>query len=248
MKDYYYILGINENADLKEIQKAYRKLAVKFHPKENSKDAFYTHYFRNISEAYQVLSDQHRRYRYDKQRDDFFNTPRSKKRKVNVPPPVITSFFASKKACHVDDLITLSWEVLNADSIHINPIGQVASNGSQTIRLQEDKMQGPNILFDIQASNTEGAQSVSKQVEITNLDYYKETKAVPQYDTPEGPSKKKKVPQQRKKKKRKKQASTQTNPPTRRSRNQTSAYIMVGAMIFLIVVMLYIIYSLNPFL
>lgn len=58
-KDYYNILELNRNCTQEEISQAFRRLALKFHPKRNSnKDfAINNHYFNNISEAYEVLSD-----------------------------------------------------------------------------------------------------------------------------------------------------------------------------------------------
>jgi len=65
-KDYYEILGINRNADEKEIKKAYRKLAKQYHPdtyKGDKKDA--EEKFKEISEAYEVLIDKDKRAKYD---------------------------------------------------------------------------------------------------------------------------------------------------------------------------------------
>ena len=62
--DYYKILGLEKNADQKEIKKAYRKLALKYHPDKNpSKNA--EEKFKDISEAYAVLSDNNKRKMYD---------------------------------------------------------------------------------------------------------------------------------------------------------------------------------------
>ena len=55
-KDYYEILGVNKNADEKEVKSAYRKLARKYHPDVN-KDASSSGKFKDINEAYEVLSD-----------------------------------------------------------------------------------------------------------------------------------------------------------------------------------------------
>ena len=63
-RDYYDILGVNKNADKTEIKKAYRKLALKYHPDKNpSKEA--EEMFKDISEAYAVLSDDEKRKMYD---------------------------------------------------------------------------------------------------------------------------------------------------------------------------------------
>ncbi len=65
-KDYYETLDINKKADEKEIKKAYRKLAKKYHPdtyKGDKKDA--EEKFKEISEAYEVLIDKDKRAKYD---------------------------------------------------------------------------------------------------------------------------------------------------------------------------------------
>ena len=66
-RDYYEVLGVDRTADEKEIKKAYRKLARKYHPdvaEEDEKEEA-TEKFKEISEAYAVLSDEEKRQRYD---------------------------------------------------------------------------------------------------------------------------------------------------------------------------------------
>ncbi|ODS35539.1 MAG: molecular chaperone DnaJ [Candidatus Altiarchaeales archaeon WOR_SM1_86-2] len=64
-KDYYELLGVDRNAARDEIKKAYRKLALKYHPDRN-KDAGAEEKFKEISEAYAVLSDDTKRAQYDR--------------------------------------------------------------------------------------------------------------------------------------------------------------------------------------
>lgn len=64
-RDYYDILGVERNADEKEIKKAYRKIALKFHPDKNPDDKVAEEKFKEAAEAYEVLSDQNKRARYD---------------------------------------------------------------------------------------------------------------------------------------------------------------------------------------
>lgn len=65
-RDYYEVLGVDRNADDREIAKAYRKLAVKFHPDSNSGDEDASCKFKEAAEAYEVLSDREKRSRYDR--------------------------------------------------------------------------------------------------------------------------------------------------------------------------------------
>jgi len=64
-KDYYKILGVERKASADDIRSAYRKLAMKYHPDKNPGDKKAEDKFKEINEAYQVLSDEQKRARYD---------------------------------------------------------------------------------------------------------------------------------------------------------------------------------------
>ncbi|XP_054719995.1 dnaJ homolog subfamily B member 9-like [Uloborus diversus] len=64
-RDYYDILGVNKRASSRDIKKAFRKLAMQYHPDKN-KDPQAEDKFREIAEAYEVLSDEDKRKQYDK--------------------------------------------------------------------------------------------------------------------------------------------------------------------------------------
>ncbi|MBM3120951.1 MAG: J domain-containing protein [Chloroflexi bacterium] len=64
-KDYYKILGVERNADEKAIKRAFRKLAVQYHPDKNPGDSRAEERFKEINEAYEVLGDPAKRARYD---------------------------------------------------------------------------------------------------------------------------------------------------------------------------------------
>ena len=71
-KDYYQILGVSKTASADEIKKAYRKLAVKYHPDKNPGNAEAGEKFKEISRAYEVLSDPQKRSQYDQFGADMF--------------------------------------------------------------------------------------------------------------------------------------------------------------------------------
>jgi len=64
-RDYYEVLGVNKSANETELKKAYRKLAMKYHPDRNKGDADAERKFKEASEAYDVLRDPQKRQRYD---------------------------------------------------------------------------------------------------------------------------------------------------------------------------------------
>ena len=65
-RDYYEVLGVSKGAEAKEIKKAYRKLAVKYHPDKNPGNKEAEEKFKEAAEAYEVLSNQDKRARYDR--------------------------------------------------------------------------------------------------------------------------------------------------------------------------------------
>jgi molecular chaperone DnaJ len=65
-RDYYEILGISKNADEAEIKKAYRKMALKYHPDKNQGDTEAEEKFKEAAEAYEVLSNSEKRAQYDR--------------------------------------------------------------------------------------------------------------------------------------------------------------------------------------
>ena len=65
-EDYYSLLGVGKSASQADIKKAYRKLAVKYHPDKNPDNKEAEEKFKQISEAYQVLSDEDKKARYDR--------------------------------------------------------------------------------------------------------------------------------------------------------------------------------------
>ena len=64
-KDYYHVLGVSKNASEEELKRAYRKLAMKYHPDKNPNKKEAEERFKEINEAYAVLSDKEKRKQYD---------------------------------------------------------------------------------------------------------------------------------------------------------------------------------------
>src|SRR5919206_795338 len=65
-KDYYEILGVGRNATEQELKSAYKRLAIRYHPDKNPGDAEAEEMFKEVAEAYGVLSNAEQRARYDR--------------------------------------------------------------------------------------------------------------------------------------------------------------------------------------
>lgn len=81
--NYYEVLNVSENADISEIKKKYRKLAMKYHPDRNSGDKNTTKKFREITEAYEILGDEKKRKEYDYKRKNIQNQRNDKSKNKN---------------------------------------------------------------------------------------------------------------------------------------------------------------------
>lgn len=269
VKDYYYILGISKSATLSEIQQAYKKLSLKFHPKENGNDPFFVMHYGKIKEAYTVLSDDHKRFRYDKALGKELDTEVEKI--LEGPAPVIASFFASKKAVRKGDLLTISWEVLNAELVEINLIGTVASNGTQTIRLPEMDVTEESLNLNLKATNSTSSKTSTKSFALKNLTYSPQKAAIKQRqdglleenrqlkeeapseletsDKEASPSKKirkKKTKSKQTRKPIEQSATSTTNHGSNRRGEQGIAYLLIAVMFFMIALMLFAMHRMNP--
>lgn len=86
LKDYYFILGLEPSATLAEIKKAYRKLALQFHPDKNHQDPYASAQFTEIKEAYEVLTDPSKKAYYLQQR--WYNQSTGRRTKQATVTPV----------------------------------------------------------------------------------------------------------------------------------------------------------------
>ena len=92
MKDFYSVLGIDVNASANDIREAYRKLSKKFHPDLNENDPYFENRFKEIREAYELLSDPIGRAAYDNQLKKFrsYPTPSAEPKQLTVKSSVNT--------------------------------------------------------------------------------------------------------------------------------------------------------------
>jgi curved DNA-binding protein CbpA len=168
MKNYYELLGISQTATEQEIKTAYRKLSQKFHPDKNEGDKFFEEMFKNIQEAYEVLSNAEQRKLYDAKLGNTKNTQHNTTKNNFVP--VVEVFTANPTQVYSGETITISWKVFNADKITINLIGEVEAQGENIVRLNN---LNANEFAEIKitATNTHIGKSTEKVIRVANKTY-----------------------------------------------------------------------------
>jgi len=172
MKDYYYLLGLKQTATLDDIKDAYRRLSKKFHPDVNDGDAFFAERFKDIHEAYEVLTSTERRKVYDLK---YSKRSESSSNSVSNFSPEIEFFTADKKGIHIGDEITFKWKTINADVVLLEPLGPVNPIGSITYRIKNVKVN--KITFKLVANNSNINRKIEREIIVNNLTYeeiYKE--------------------------------------------------------------------------
>ena len=118
-KDYYAILGISPDAALADIKKAYRRLARKHHPDKNDGDPAAAALFREITEAYELLTDPERRSDYDRT----YQPPPGAK--VSTPGP--DSYLISRLIGVLEDL----WQAIRARHPEIPAVVIIIASGTE---------------------------------------------------------------------------------------------------------------------
>jgi curved DNA-binding protein CbpA len=169
MKDYYYLLGLKQNASIDEIKDAYRRLSKKFHPDVNDGDAFFAERFKDIQEAYELLSNTERRMVYDLK---YTNIPQQSFSNFS---PEIEFFTSDKNGIHIGDDITFKWKTINADVVLLEPLGPVKPIGEITYKIKNVRVS--KVRFKLLAVNSNIDRKSEKEITVNNLTYdeiYKE--------------------------------------------------------------------------
>ena len=102
-RDYYEVLGVDKNASADEIKKAYRKLAIKYHPDRNPDNAEAEEKFKEAAEAYDVLHDEQKRKQYDQ-----FG--------FNAPGGAFGGGFGAGQGFSMDDIFSMFGDVFGGHS------------------------------------------------------------------------------------------------------------------------------------
>ena len=135
-KDYYKVLGVTKGASADEIKKSYRKLARKYHPDANKGDSAAEEKFKEISAAYDVLSDDAKRARYEFEQ----GRPRG-------PIPVPTPFFRSGRGGFSFTPGPAMWAT-SARPVNVGATVQIQINpamAGQTVQVQMGSVPVPGV-------------------------------------------------------------------------------------------------------
>ena len=120
IRNYYELLGIKRDATPDEIKQSFRRLARKYHPDLNPGDKAAEEKFKDISEAYEVLSDKSKRSQYDKF-TGFWRKKRSKSPDNNRPQEQLDEDFGDDFNTFIDRLLGRKKEALNNDNERSRP-------------------------------------------------------------------------------------------------------------------------------
>jgi molecular chaperone DnaJ len=147
-RDYYEVLGVARGADADEIKKAYRKLAVKFHPDKNPGDKAAEEKFKELSEAYEVLNEPQKRSAYDQHGHAAFD------RRAG-------GFARGAGGFH--DPFDIFREVFGAGNMFDDLFGGGRSDPTQPQR-------GDDLRYDMEITFEEAAQGCEKEITVTKAD------------------------------------------------------------------------------
>ena len=151
-RDYYEVLGVERNASEDEVKRAYRKLAVKFHPDKNPDDAHAEEKFKELGEAYDVLMDPDKRAAYDRFGHEAF---------------AAGGAGFGRGAFH--DPFEIFREVFGGGNFGGSIFDTFFGGGSGGGR-RDDRRRGSDLRYDMEIKLEEAAFGATKQIEIEKLD------------------------------------------------------------------------------
>ena len=155
-RDYYEVLSVERGASEDEIKKAYRKQALKFHPDKNPGDKSAEDRFKEVGEAYEVISDQQKRAAYDQYGHDAFDPRRraasgGRAGGFHDPFEVFREAFGGGGGGGVEDIFEQFF-------------------GGGTRRDPTGPERGTNLRYDLEIEFEEAANGCEKEIALTKLD------------------------------------------------------------------------------
>src|SRR5438270_644361 len=148
-RDYYEVLGIGRGTSEEEIKRAYRKLAVRFHPDKNPDDPHAEEKFKELGEAYDVLMDADKRAAYDRFGHAAFEQGGGFRGGFHDPFDIFREVFSGAGGV--------------GGGIFETFFGGMAGQG-------EDRKRGADVRYDMQLSLEEAAVGAEKEIEVRKLD------------------------------------------------------------------------------
>ena len=157
-RDYYEVLGVQKNATPEEIKKAYRKLAIKYHPDKNPGDKAAEEKFKEAAEAYDVLSNEEKRQKYDQ-----FGHSMGPQ---GFPGGGQGGFYASGMS--MEDIFTQFGDIFGG---HFNFGGGFGgATGGRSSRARRPKRRGSDLRITVKMTLAEIATGIDKKLRIpTNV-------------------------------------------------------------------------------
>ena len=147
-RDYYEVLGVERTASVEDIKKSYRKLAVKFHPDKNPGDAGAEEKFKELGEAYDVLSDADKRAAYDRFGHAAFSQGMGRGGGFHDPFDIFREVFGGGGGGGIFETFF----------------------GGDATADREGRQRGSDLRYDMQITLEEAAFGVDKEIEVRKLD------------------------------------------------------------------------------
>ena len=147
-RDYYEVLGINRNASKDEIRKAYRKQAMQYHPDRNPDDQTAEAKFKEAAEAYEVLSNDEKKAKYDR-----------------FGHEGVKSGFGSQGFTDINDIFSHFSDIFSGGSIFEDFFG----TGQRTRRRRTGGTPGSDLKVNLKLTLEEIAEGVSKKIKLKKL-------------------------------------------------------------------------------
>ncbi|HEX9740605.1 MAG TPA: DnaJ domain-containing protein, partial [Ignavibacteriaceae bacterium] len=147
-RDYYEVLGIGRNASKEEIRKAYRKLAMQYHPDRNPDDQTAEAKFKEAAEAYEVLSNDEKKARYDRFGHDG-----------------VKSGFGSQGFTDINDIFSHFSDIFSGGSIFDDFFG----TGQRTRKRRTAGTPGSDLKVSLKLTLEEIAEGVTKKIKLKKL-------------------------------------------------------------------------------
>ncbi|MEM6398476.1 MAG: molecular chaperone DnaJ [Bacteroidota bacterium] len=147
-RDYYEVLGVGKNASDNDLKKAYRKLAMKYHPDRNPDDKEAEEKFKEAAEAYEILSDADKRARYDRMGH------------AGVDP---NAGFGGRGGMTMEDIMSQFGDIFGEGG---GPFGSFFGGGAAGSRRQARGERGSNLRIKVPLTMEEIAKGVTKKIKV----------------------------------------------------------------------------------